>query len=214
MALRSRIWTLIAAGSMLAGCSSSNASIDGPRPSPDAAGSAADTSATIGVTSDGAAGDAAGPPADGAGATGTALAKFCNGLSAMGAPTEITVEIGDTAPVRLTAVTGTCSSMLGQMCQTVPAGVMETLNFFQGDQMVGTAQSTIMPGEELVLLARLNAMGRPVIAVGVVSRQGLTCAAFDAFAVPDGGAPADGGGDRPPADGGAGDTGIVDARSN
>jgi hypothetical protein len=168
MSLRAHFWTVMAAAAWLAGCGSSGSSsvTDGP--------------------ADGPGGSAERPATDDGGAT--ALAKFCNTLTAMGAPVEISVEVGDVAPVRLTAVTSSCSSKLGQKCQAIPSG-MPKLSFFQGSQMVGMAQAAIMPGEELVLVAALNAANQAVIRLVRVSRNGLTCADFDVFAPPDGGAP-------------------------
>ncbi len=216
MSRRLRINTLMGAlVSWLAACSSGSGGSDAAaRPADGPADrSGGDTSLPIGPVGgkDGAA------PDEGAGA-GTALAKLCNGLTRNGASITISVDVGVTAPVRLTADSGTCSSTLGQMCQTIPSG-MQTLTFFVDDQMSGTAQVAIMDGEEIVLTAGLNAMGQGSLKLTRVSRLGQTCAAFDAFAVPDGGAPgADAGA---PADGGASsadaaalDAGHRDASSN
>jgi hypothetical protein len=61
--------------------------------------------------------------------------------------------------------------------------------------MAGSAPTTINDGDEIVYIAGLDASNRPVIRPVTVSSQGLTCAGFDPFNLPDGGAGGtDGGG--------------------
>jgi hypothetical protein len=196
---------LVTGAALLVACSSSSSSSSSG--SSDGAGAAradggSDASVPIGPVgrADGGGRSDSGGSTDAPVSGGTALAKLCNTLTLMGSAFTISVDVGDVAPVRLSATTGDCSSPLGEMCQAIPAG-MQTLTFFADDQMAGTAQATLTDGEEIVLVAALNATNQPTIRLSHVSRQGLTCAAYDAFAVPDGGAaPGDAGsGDAAPA---------------
>jgi hypothetical protein len=201
---RSFLRTLLAIGGLLAACSSSD-----PKPGPDG-GTVADTANpapdaaapdgvppatdSAGPAPDASRVDAGGQPPDG-GSNGTAVAKFCNALTQGGMDFEASIEIGDAAPVRLTAISGTCSSRLGQACQTVPAG-MPTVTLFQGAQRLGALVATIMPDRELVLILDLNAMNQPAL-FQLNLGQGGTCANVDPFLPPpDGGPP-------PPGDGAA-----------
>jgi hypothetical protein len=211
---RTFLWTLIAVGGLLTACSASDgkprpdggtvadtanpapdaAALDGVPPAPDTAGPPPDAPRV----------DAGGPPLDG-GSNGTAVAKFCNALTLGGMDFEASIEIGDAAPVRLTAISGTCSSRLGQACQTVPAGT-PTVTVFQGTQPIGSVVATIMPNREVVLIFDLNAMNEPALFQRNLA-PGIPCANHDPFLLPDGGLP-------PPGDGGAPGDARPDTLSN
>jgi hypothetical protein len=112
--------------------------------------------------------------------------KFCNALMA-----NIVVEVGNPpSTVTMTATAGTCSSATGAMCTTVPDGTQDIRVLVNGAAAaMGTA--TFNPTREYVVLAGPNPMtGMNDVRVGPLP-MGATCADFNPFAPPDGGAAAD-----------------------
>ena len=126
---------------------------------------------------------------DGPVLSGPAVGKFCNTLvNADGTFFEQTLEVGN-PPVKLTALSGKCSTDVGKACITLPTGRV-VLAIVEGGQTVATAAYTIEPGQKYLFLTTVNAMNMEGLTGGPL-RPEFTCESVNPFenAGADGGAP-------------------------
>jgi len=135
---------------------------------------------------------------------GMAQVKFCNGLVAQGMMSiELTAELGQQPPLRLTAATGTCAPTGNLPCPMVMAGNAVRVRMLFGSQQIVSKEIQLMAGRSYIFLTDLDAMGRPDL-VDVEIPPQFTCSEIDesvVFDIPDAGASRDAsGGDRPPVD--------------
>jgi hypothetical protein len=143
---------------------------------------------------------------------GMAVAKFCHQLSHNGAPTTLTLEVGDkTHFTTINALTGTCQPPAGQPCATVPVGLVE-LRIKEADNLLATRQVILHDGQEYLVQPGVNSADG-TLGIGGGPLLNGRCINLD-FLPLDGGV-GDGGGDGAIAgEAGVADGGVADAAAD
>jgi hypothetical protein len=108
-----------------------------------------------------------------------AVIKFCNPLSRSdNMPLDLTLEIGSTSPVTLTAASITCTPAAKQACVRVPVGKNVPLVMRnEGMRLTSIVVEEFKAGEEWIALADLTAQGAPaLVAIPIPAELMATCA--------------------------------------
>jgi hypothetical protein len=156
---RARAWTPAAAllaALALAACDGGTGAPERNVESPDA-----------GPGGDGGASGADPGGAGGAPGAPTATGKFCNGLTANGTNVVLTVSIGGTSPVEMSALSGTCSPPAPQPCTPFSAGaaVPVVLRYGATPLFEGILDN-VAPGAEWLFIADVDSSSQPTLVAG------------------------------------------------